>query len=72
MGGKGPFRVGGSILWRLIPFSILWSFRKDINDMIFKGESKTDDFIFSISLRMAKWASFRKELKHLSMNNILL
>ena len=69
---SGPFKGVGLILWRLIPFSILWSIWKERNNRIFNGKSKDrEDIVFMIVLKIAKWASIKKELEHLTLDNNL-
>lgn len=53
----------GGVLWKLVPFSILWSIWKERNDSIFKGASvSVDDLSFNVTRRITKWASLRSEV----------
>eukprot|EP00268_Persea_americana_P062605 TRINITY_DN8040_c1_g2_i6.p1 TRINITY_DN8040_c1_g2~~TRINITY_DN8040_c1_g2_i6.p1 ORF type:complete len:254 (+),score=31.35 TRINITY_DN8040_c1_g2_i6:132-893(+) len=71
-GRLGPFKGVGLILWRSIPFSIHWLIWKERNNKNFNGKSKDrEDIAFMIVLKIAKWASIKKELEHLTLDNIL-
>lgn len=38
---------GGDIIWRLVPFAVLWSIWKERNDRIFRGVSSSLDELMS-------------------------
>lgn len=59
------------ILWRTFPFALLWSIWKERNNRIFKGASSMQDLISMVFLRVAKWASIRKEFFNINVNDIL-
>lgn len=62
----------GLILWKFIPFSILWSIWKERNNSIFKRkEVSRDTLVSSMVLRIAKWASIRKELSDFDIDKII-
>ena len=73
----GHFVGYGFILWRMIPFAILWSIWMERNDRISKGSSFSSafssaaDLISSIGMRIVKWALLRKEFSNFSLNAIL-
>lgn len=48
------------MLWRLIPFAILWSMWQERNARIFKQTKEDVDQLVLVSI--AKWASTRDEL----------
>ena len=65
--------MGGHILWRMLPFVILWSIWRERKDKIFKGDfSSLLVLINRISMRIAKWALIRKECSNFSLNDFLL
>lgn len=56
----------------MIPFEILWLEWEERNDKVFKGESTAIDDLFPrVLLRVAKWASLRKEFYNLRLDDIL-
>lgn len=67
-----PFVGNGKILWRIVPFSILWSNRKKRNERMFRiKESSWASLLSAVYLRIAKWACARKECSVLKIDNIL-
>lgn len=61
----------GLILWRIISFSIMCSIWKERNERILRGkESSWEDIVTTISLRIAKWASVRKECSDLRIDDL--
>lgn len=63
---------GCGLLWRIIPFSILWSIWKERNERIFGGKvSSWEGLITFVSLRVVKWASMRKECSDLKIDDVL-
>lgn len=45
------------LLWRIVPFAILWPVWKEWNNKIFRDESMSkEDLLSMITLRIAKWA----------------
>ena len=70
---KGSSLVGnGRLLWRIIPFSILWSIWQEINDRIFnRKESSWEVLLASVTLRIAKWACVRKEFLDIKIDDIV-
>ena len=57
----------------MLPFAILWSIWKGINDRIFQGAyASLLELIEVITLRVAKWALLRREFSNFSLNAILL
>lgn len=60
------------ILWKIIPFSILWSIWKEMNEGIFsRKESSWEDILSKVSMRIAHWACARKEFSNVNMDDIL-
>lgn len=56
------FRRCMLILWRIIPFSIMWSTWKERNEIAFRGKKPFwKDIITTISLRIVYWPLVRKE-----------
>lgn len=53
-----PFSGCGLILWRIFPFSHIWSIWKEKNNMIFRGVSfLVLDLTSVVFISVAKWAS---------------
>ena len=71
--GWGLLLVGcGRIMWKIIPFSNLRSIWKERNDTVFKRKELTlENLISTAGLRVAKWASVRKDCSGLKIENIL-
>lgn len=68
----GPFFGCGQILWRTIPFPIVWLIWKEWNNGIFKNVySTSQDLRAFIHARIAKWALLKREFYNLSMTDIL-
>ena len=66
-------RLGnGTILWRIIPLSILWSIWKERDDQIFnREESNREDLLTIVLLRIAKRASARKKFSNTKIDHIM-
>lgn len=66
-----PFIECRAVLWRLIPFALIWSVWKERNDNIFRGASiSVDDLCHLVTLRIAKWASSTSDFDNLRMEGI--
>ena len=62
----------GLVLWRLIPFAILWSVWKEKNDRVFKrSSSSVEDLTLLVVSRIAKWATFKSEFDSLRVDGVL-
>lgn len=60
------------LLWRIIPFSVLWSIWRERNEKTFRDSSlSTKNLISMVSLRIAKWALVRKEFSNIRLHVIL-
>lgn len=61
------------ILWRVTPFSVLWSILKEMNDRIFRGSSSSSSDqvqVFKSHSEDRKMGSGKKEVTHLNLNDI--
>eukprot|EP00268_Persea_americana_P063135 TRINITY_DN8154_c0_g1_i2.p1 TRINITY_DN8154_c0_g1~~TRINITY_DN8154_c0_g1_i2.p1 ORF type:complete len:183 (+),score=16.69 TRINITY_DN8154_c0_g1_i2:641-1189(+) len=55
------FFGSGLILWRIIPFAILWFVWKERNNRIFRGSLlPVEELEQLVRVQIAKWASFRE------------
>eukprot|EP00268_Persea_americana_P005513 TRINITY_DN11855_c2_g1_i2.p1 TRINITY_DN11855_c2_g1~~TRINITY_DN11855_c2_g1_i2.p1 ORF type:complete len:137 (+),score=14.92 TRINITY_DN11855_c2_g1_i2:111-521(+) len=70
-GGAVPFSKCGLILWRIIPFFMLWSIWKEGNERIFsRKESSWEGSLTAVLLRIAELASVRNECADLKIDNV--
>lgn len=59
-------------LWRIIPFTILCSIWREINERILKGSSSSvARIILDVSLRNVRWILVIKEFDRFNMTDIL-
>lgn len=64
----------GLVLWRIIPFVILWTVWRERNERIFKSMSPSiiEKLASVVHLRIVKRALIRKEFGNITLNDILL
>lgn len=64
----------GLVLWRIIPFVILWTVWRERNERIFKSMSPSiiEKLALVVHLRIVKRALIRKEFGNITLNDILL
>ena len=67
----GPFSGCGLLMWKCIPFAILWSIWKERNDRIFKGsQTAVEDTVPLVTLRLSKWLLCKIEFSNLKLDDI--
>lgn len=66
----GAFHGCGIMLWRFVPFSILWSIWREKNES--RSSSLVEALTIRVNLRIAKCVVVRKEFSNLNLNDIYI